>query len=86
MILRTFDSLDGFYDSPREKIISTLNRKSEPGAIILMHTYGRHTLSVLKEYIPAMQETGYAFVTVTDLMPRGVLPDGKGIMRAPGAP
>lgn len=83
MILWTFDSLDGFYESTRERILNNMMKKSEPGAIILMHTYGRHTISILKEYVPAMQAQGYEFVTVTDLMlPGGVL-DGEGVMRLP---
>jgi len=83
MILWTFDSLDGFYDSTRERIWNNLMKKSEPGAIILMHTYGRHTISILEEYVPAMQAQGYEFVIVTDLMlPGGVL-DGEGVMRLP---
>lgn len=83
MILWTFDSLDGFADSTRERVINTLYRKSEPGAVILMHTYGRHTISVLKEYVPALQAEGYEFVTVTELMPEGGVLDGDGVMRAP---
>lgn len=86
MILWTFDSLDGFYDSTRERVINNLNKRSEPGAVILMHTYGRHTISVLEEYVPAMQAQGYEFMTVTQIMPEGGVLDGEGVMRAPEAP
>ena len=40
---------------------------------VLMHTYGRYTLDILREYVPAMQAMGYEFVTVSDLM----LPGGE---------
>ncbi|MDD6051961.1 MAG: polysaccharide deacetylase family protein [Clostridiales bacterium] len=83
MILWTFDSLDGFKDSSRDKVIKTMYRKSEPGAIILMHSYGTHTISVLNEYVPAMQAQGYDFVTVTELMPVGGVLDSQGVMQAP---
>ena len=85
MILWTFDSLDGFRDSTRTRVINNLNKRSEPGAIILFHTYGTHTISVLEEYVPAMEAQGYQFVTVTDLMPEGGILDDKGVMRAPAA-
>lgn len=85
MILWTFDSLDGFYDSSRDRVMNALRKKSEPGAIILMHTYGRHTTSVLLEYVPELQSQGYEFVTVTELMPAGGVLDGEGVMRAPAA-
>ena len=86
MILWTFDSLDGFYDSSRERVMNALYKKSEPGAVILMHTYGRHTVSALEEYVPALQAQGYEFVTVTQIMPEGGILDGKGVMRAPEDP
>ena len=79
MILWTFDSLDGFYDTPRERIWNNMMKKSEPGAIILMHTYGRYTLDILQDYVPMMQEMGYEFVTITDLLiPEGEI-DGDGL-------
>ena len=68
MILWTFDSLDGFSQRPQERVSQVMTEKSEPGAIILMHVYGHYTLPVLEEYLPRMEEQGYEFVTVTDLM------------------
>lgn len=85
MILWTFDSLDGFYDSSRDRVMNALRKKSEPGTIILMHTYGRHTISVLLEYVPELQSQGYEFVTITELMPADGVLDGDGVMRAPAA-
>lgn len=85
MILWTFDSLDGFRDSTRTRVINNLYKRSEPGAIILFHTYGTHTISVLEEYVPALEAQGYQFVTVTELMPEGGTLDDKGVMRAPAA-
>lgn len=83
MILWTFDSLDGFYESTREQVMNVLRKKTEPGSIILMHTYGRHTISTLLEYVPELQSQGYEFVTVTELMPKGGVLDGDGVMRLP---
>lgn len=86
MILWTFDSLDGFAEVSRERVWHVMTTKSEPGAIILMHIYGRHTLSVLEEYVPLMRQQGYEFVTVTDLMtPSGTL-DSDGTWHPAGTP
>ena len=68
MIQWTFDSLDGFEDSTELMVRNAMKRGSEPGAIILMHLYGLHTLRVLEDYIPAMQALGYEFVTVGELL------------------
>ena len=70
-IFWTFDSMDGFAEQEEEQILRRLMEKSEPGAIILMHIYGQYTLQVLDRYIPAMQEQGYEFVTVTELLQCG---------------
>lgn len=68
MILWTFDSHDGFYEEEESTIWRIMERKSEPGAIILMHVYGRYTLPILNKYIPEMQQAGYEFVTVSSLL------------------
>ena len=69
MILWTFDSMDGFLDtSTRETVWNALIRKSEPGAIILMHIYGYYTPEILDQYLPLMQAQGYEFVTVSNLL------------------
>ena len=68
MILWTFDSLDGFKEVSQEQIMSVMWNHSEPGAIILMHVYGRKTLAVLSEYLPMMRAQGYSFVTVSELL------------------
>ena len=68
MIQWTFDSLDGFEESTEATVRNAMARGSEPGAIILMHLYGRYTLQVLEDYIPAMQALGYEFVTVGELL------------------
>lgn len=67
----TFDSMDGFPSSTRLTVRNTMYRNTAPGAIILMHVYGTHTLSVLEEYIPDMQALGYTFVTVGELLGTG---------------
>lgn len=82
-ILWTFDSKDGFEGTSRATVMNIMKNNSEPGAIILMHIYGKHTISVLEEYIPMMQAQGYEFVTVSDLLiPDGVI-DKEGVMHAP---
>ncbi len=69
VILWTFDSMDGFLEtSTRETVWNALTKKSEPGAIILMHIYGYWTPEILDEYLPMMQEEGYEFVTVSELI------------------
>ncbi len=68
MVLWTFDSMDGFADQYEIQILKRMLEKSEPGAIILMHVYGQYTLTVLDQYLPQMQEQGYEFVTVSELM------------------
>lgn len=84
-VLWTFDSKDGFAKSTEQDILKTMYKKSEPGAIILMHIYGIHTIDVLMEYVPAMQAQGYEFVTVSDLMLPGGVTDDQGVMRLPAA-
>lgn len=82
-ILWTFDSKDGFSSASRSQVWKMMTKNSEPGAIILMHIYGKHTISVLEEYIPMMQADGYEFVTMTDLMLPGGVIDADGVMHAP---
>ncbi|MBR3739010.1 MAG: polysaccharide deacetylase family protein [Clostridia bacterium] len=67
-VLWTFDSMDGFVDQYEIQILNRMLEKSEPGAIVLMHVYGQYTLAVLEQYLPQMQEQGYEFVTVSELM------------------
>ena len=67
-ILWTFDSKDCAYWLPLETILGRLEKKSEPGAIILMHDYGVCTIPALETYIPEMQAQGYEFVTVSELL------------------
>ena len=68
-ILWTADSLDGFLDTSRpEDVWNALVRAAQPGAILLLHVYGYYTPELLAEYLPLMQEKGYSFVTVSDLL------------------
>ena len=85
MILWTFDSWDGFTVVEEETIWENMLENTEPGAIILMHVYGQHTLTILERYLPLMQEQGYEFVTVSDLLPPNGVIDSEGVMRAPEA-
>ncbi len=83
MILWTFDSHDGFRDASRERIWKRMTENSRPGAIILMHIYGTYTQDILDEYLPLMQEEGYSFVTVSDLMLPGGAIDKNGVQSLP---
>lgn len=44
------------------------NGKIENGAIILMHTYGKHTAEALDLIIPALQSRGYEMTTLSELL------------------
>ena len=68
MVLWTFDSHDGFAEDSEETVWRLMKQKSAPGVIILMHIYGQHTLPILDRYLPMMQEQGYEFVTVSELL------------------
>ena len=68
VILWTFDSKDCVYWLPVETILGRLLKKSEPGAIILMHDYGVCTIPALETYLPEMLAQGYEFVTVSELL------------------
>jgi peptidoglycan/xylan/chitin deacetylase (PgdA/CDA1 family) len=67
------DSLDWVEDPP-EIIASTVLDNVQPGAIILLHDGAdwdgdrTNTVEALKQIIPALQEQGYEFVTVPDLL------------------
>ncbi len=67
------DSLDWQEESP-EVITSRVLDNVQPGAIILMHDGAdwdgdrTNTIESLKQIIPALQEQGYEFVTVPELL------------------
>ena len=71
VILWTFDSRDGFSDTSEDTIRRILYQKTVPGAIILMHIYGKYTVDILEDYLPMMQEKGYEFVTVSQMLSGG---------------
>ena len=71
MVLWTFDSMDGFSSASRATVTNAMRRGTVPGAIILMHIYGRYTLQTLEWYIPEMQAEGYEFVTVGEMLGDG---------------
>lgn len=67
------DSLD-WQEDPPEVIASNVLGITHPGAIILMHDGAdwdgdrTNTIEALKQIIPTLQEQGYEFVTVPELL------------------
>lgn len=82
VILWTLDSQDGFKDQTEKNILDRLERCQQNGAIIQMHVYGKYTASVLAKYIPMMQEKGFTFVTVTELLHENGVVDETGTQHA----
>ena len=69
----TVDSLD-WQEDPPEVIASRVLDNVQPGAIILMHDGAdwdgdrTNTIEALRQIIPTLQEQGYEFVTVPELL------------------
>ncbi|MBB5173275.1 polysaccharide deacetylase family protein [Texcoconibacillus texcoconensis] len=69
----TVDSLD-WQELPVDEITSNVVDNTHPGAIILMHDGGveeqdlTNTIESLDRIIPELQEQGYEFVTVSELL------------------
>nr|WP_144922585.1 polysaccharide deacetylase family protein [Paenibacillus bovis] len=73
VIAWSVDSLD-WQEDPPEVITSNVVEKIHPGAIILMHDGAEsdgdrtNTIKALQQIIPALQQQGYKFVTVPELL------------------
>lgn len=70
VILWTIDTRD-WAKEPTNKIVENVEKHVRNGSIILFHDYtvkGAHTLDALKILIPKLIDSGYEFVTVSDLI------------------
>ncbi|HOP73170.1 MAG TPA: polysaccharide deacetylase family protein [Thermoclostridium caenicola] len=65
------DSLDWKKDMSRENIFNRVVKRTEKGSIILFHNDTQYTQDVLPEILDALTESGFEFVTVSDLLIKG---------------
>ncbi len=52
---------------PPKAIVNYVNKKVEPGSVVLMHDDGLNTVRALPEVIRTLREHGYIFVTVAQM-------------------
>ena len=64
----SIDTLDWKKSSSFESIYDRIINNLHNGAIILMHTNGKHTAQALRKAIPKILELGYKIVSVSDLI------------------
>lgn len=64
------DSLDWKKDMSRESIFDRVIKRTGKGSIILFHNDTLYTAQVLPDILEALTESGYEFVTVSDLLIR----------------
>ena len=64
----SIDTLDWKKSSSSESIYNEIINNIHSGAIILMHTSGKHTPEALRKVIPKILELGYKIVPVSDLI------------------
>ena len=64
------DSIDWKNPSP-EAIVQRIMKKAAPGGIVLLHLGKENTVKALPEMIESLKNEGYAFVTVSELLPAG---------------
>ena len=62
------DSLDWMSDKSAQDIINRVTGKTQPGSILLFHNDTKHTAEVLPEIIFHLQQEGYTFVPVGELL------------------
>ncbi len=67
----TIDSRDGFQDSTLNTVIKRVENNAQSGDIILMHVYGKHTITALETLLPYYIGQGYELVTVSDILLEG---------------
>lgn len=78
------DTLDWKYrDTPR--LVRTVNKKTKPGDIVLMHDIHKTTVDAVPEIIKGLKARGFHLVTVDELWAPRTLPDGKVIKSNRGA-
>ena len=62
------DSLDWFESATPDSIIKNVTEKATDGSIILMHNDAEHTPAALPTILKALQDQGYEFVLIEDLI------------------
>lgn len=85
--LKAFDSFfvswsDNIYDwdeDSEDKIYNRIMKRADDGAIILLHDTNEATVNAVLRAIPELQEQGYDFVRVDDLLTRNGDKLAKGI-------
>lgn len=65
------DSLDWKKDMSRENIFNRVVKRTEKGSIILFHNDTLYTQDVLPDILNTLTESGFDFVTVSDLLIKG---------------
>lgn len=63
----SIDSLD-YNGLNEEEMLERINESLTPGGIILMHNTGKYTADSLEKIIYTLQQRGYNFTTVSDLV------------------
>lgn len=77
------DSLDWMKDKSQADIVNRVTGKIASGSIILFHNDTTYTAAALPEIIQHLQNEGYRFVTVGDLLLKGnCVVDNNGVQRA----
>ncbi len=75
------DSIDWKNPSP-EAIVQRIMKKAAPGGIVLLHLGKENTVKALPDVIESLENEGYVFVTVSELLPEGETSvDKNGVMR-----
>ncbi len=62
------DSLDWFESATPDSIIKNVTTKVKDGSIILMHNDAKHTPAALPTILKTLQDNGYEFVLIEDLI------------------
>lgn len=74
------DSIDWKNPSP-EAIVQRIMKKAAPGGIVLLHLGKENTVKALPDVIESLENEGYTFVTVSELLPEGETSvDKNGVM------
>ena len=72
----TDDAVSFTTTSDADKIVDIIYRQASDGDIILLHDRYQNTVDAVLRAVPHLQEQGYVFVTVSELLARkGVTPE-----------
>lgn len=79
MIQWDVDSIDWKPEMTKEAIYERVVSRTKPGSILLFHNDTKHTLAVLPEILQTLEDDGYSFVRVSELIyPAGYKIDANG--------